>query len=247
MKVLWICGRPGSGKTTLLRALQKLRPELACFDADEVRASCVDLGYTDQARWTNIILLARLARTAAEAGRCAVVAAVTPTNNLRTLARERCGVDFHLIHMTGRARELWEGSTYAEPDNAHEIVNDSDDHLAAVASSVVGHYLSQPSRQLFIGRWQPFHDGHKTIILEALANGPVAVGVRQTCISESDPYDAHARVRMVREWAAEHGHDVEPFIMPDINSIHIGRDVGYDVVQHGEVPGVSGTALRKKM
>lgn len=99
-------------------------------------------------------------------------------------------------------------------------------------------------RQLFIGRWQPFHHGHEKIIREALKNGPVAIGVRDTEIDADNPYPADQRVRLI------HGRfpveDIEVFIMPDISSIHIGRGVGYEIVQHAEVPGVSGTELRKE-
>ena len=55
----------------------------------------------------------------------------------------------------------------------------------------------------------------------------------------SNPHPTH---KIRSEFLA---NDVEVFAMPDINSIHIGRDVGYEIVQHAAVPGVSGTELRK--
>ena len=127
-RVIWICGRPGSGKTTLLRELRKLRPELACFDAEDVRARHYPhLGYSDEERIANICTLICLACGAVKSGRDAVVAAVTPTETLRGIARRAAqvqGVAFHLIHIEGRSRPLWEGSTYEEPVGPTEVPDD---------------------------------------------------------------------------------------------------------------------------
>jgi len=99
-------------------------------------------------------------------------------------------------------------------------------------------------RQLFIGRWQPFHKGHYKIIREGLELGPVAIGVRDTPINEDNPYTVDERIREIYSWFTC-DDDVVAFPMPDIAAIHIGRGVGYQIIQHAEVPGVSGTELRK--
>lgn len=99
------------------------------------------------------------------------------------------------------------------------------------------------TRALFIGRFQPPHKGHFDIIQEALDTGVgVAIGVRDTPLNEKNPYELATRIAILE--TTFQGADVVVFGMPDIASIHIGRDVGYQIVTHDEVPGISGTHLR---
>jgi hypothetical protein len=245
--VIWIYGKPGSGKTTLLHNLKEARPEMACFDADTARATLYpQLGFSDEDRQANVRILTELAAQPARYGADAGVAAVTPTKDLREYVAHRCeqiGVNLIMVHLTGRCRKLWPGTEY-EKSREHDLEFDTRVTKELEASQIiVKTWLKRPPRQLFIGRWQPFHTGHQAIICEALEKGPVAIGIRQTEISEKDPACALERMACIRE--EFQNDDVEVFICPDINSIHIGRAVGYGIVQHAEVPGVSGTELRK--
>lgn len=80
---------------------------------------------------------------------------------------------------------------------------------------------------LFIGRWQPFHDGHKYLVDQALKNDKrVVVACRDTPISKSDPYTFEQRKEMIRR---VYGDKVEVILIPDIESVNVGRGVGYDV------------------
>jgi len=103
-------------------------------------------------------------------------------------------------------------------------------------------------RALFIGRWQPFHNGHKHIIDEALKEGEsVLIAVRDTELSESDPFTVEQRIRMIRGTYCD--QDVEVMRIPDISSVRIGRKVGYDVVRYDvpeDVAGISATQIRAK-
>lgn len=97
---------------------------------------------------------------------------------------------------------------------------------------------------MFIGRWQPFHNGHKYIIDNALARGEnVCVAIRQTETSEKDPYTVEQRAEMIRR---VYGDRVKIIVIPDIKSIDIGRNVGYDIniidpPQH--IKNISGTNI----
>ena len=246
--LFWITGRPHNGKTTLLRAMQNWRPELAAFDADVVRESLYPgLGYTAADRLCNIKILTNMAGMAVRYGGDAVVAAVSPFREHRNYARKRIaelGGRFVLIHVYGLSRELWKDTEYEEPQDANLHIDMKITSPQAAADKVISRYLLQPSRQLFIGRWQPFHKGHYSIVMDALQKGPVAIGVRQTIISMDDPIPALERVDAIRKTFED--EDVEVFVCPDINSIHIGRNVGYGIVKHQEVKGVSGTEERRK-
>ncbi len=98
---------------------------------------------------------------------------------------------------------------------------------------------------LFIGRWQPFHNGHKYLIDDALLKGKdVCIAIRDTEISEKNTYTIKQRIEMIKRVY----HDkVKIIVIPDIKSINIGRNVGYDVNRIDpplEIGKISGTNVR---
>ena len=102
---------------------------------------------------------------------------------------------------------------------------------------------------LFLGRWQPFHMGHDHIIRQALNAGKsVWVAIRDTPITEWDPYTAEERLEMIS--AHYKNDDVVVTVVPDIESVNIGRKVGYDVNRYDapeNIEGISATQIRKMM
>ncbi len=100
---------------------------------------------------------------------------------------------------------------------------------------------------LFIGRWQPFHLGHKHIIDNTLKEGKnVAIAVRDTELSEKNPYNMQQRIEMIKK---VYGNKVKVFPICDIGSINIGRKVGYDVNRIDvpkKIEEISGTKTRKE-
>ncbi len=80
---------------------------------------------------------------------------------------------------------------------------------------------------MFIGRWQPFHNGHKYLIDQALSERQsVCIAIRDTEISSQNPYTIEQRKEMIRR---VYGDRVKTVVIPDIVSINIGRKVGYAV------------------
>lgn len=106
-------------------------------------------------------------------------------------------------------------------------------------------YNSHKKYALFIGRWQPFHNGHKYLIDEALARVEnVCIAIRNTEISGSNPFTVEQRAEMLRR---VYGERVEIIVIPDIKSINIGRNVGYDVnivEPPADIGKISGTNVR---
>lgn len=98
---------------------------------------------------------------------------------------------------------------------------------------------------LFIGRWQPFHNGHKYLIDDALTRGKdVCIAIRDTEVSEENPYTVEHRTEMIRR---VYGDKVKIIVLPDIQSINIGRNVGYDVNRidpPSDIGKISGTKVR---
>jgi adenylylsulfate kinase len=106
-------------------------------------------------------------------------------------------------------------------------------------------YSAHKKYALFIGRWQPFHKGHKYIIDQALKAGKhVCIAIRDTAISKQDPYTVEQRMEML--WRV-YGDRVKVIAMPDIESVNIGRKVGYGVIRYDvpkAVTKISGTKIR---
>lgn len=102
-------------------------------------------------------------------------------------------------------------------------------------------------KALFIGRWQPFHRGHRWLIDQKLRQGiPVLIAVRDVPLDEKNPYSAEQTMEMIRRVYA--GQPVEVIAIPDIESVNYGRGVGYEVncfTPPDDVGAISGTAIRK--
>lgn len=98
---------------------------------------------------------------------------------------------------------------------------------------------------LFIGRWQPFHNGHKYIIDRAIRQRKnVCIGIRDTEISEHNPFTVEQRIEMIKR---VYGDKVRIVVIPDIESINIGRKVGYSIIRYDvprSVSKVSATKIR---
>ena len=89
---LWLTGLSGSGKSTITRALvTKLQdPGLALevLDGDEIREHlCKDLGFSKEARFTNIERIAFLAGKISKHGVLVLVPVIAPYTEARALAR----------------------------------------------------------------------------------------------------------------------------------------------------------------
>ena len=106
---------------------------------------------------------------------------------------------------------------------------------------------------LFIGRWQPFHDGHQWLIDQQLNKGNnVCIAIRDVEIDEKNPWNAAAIYDSLNDRFARQitVRRIKLVIIPDIDSINIGREVGYDIIEHTppkEVSDISGTKIRKSL
>jgi len=97
---------------------------------------------------------------------------------------------------------------------------------------------------LFIGRFSPFHNGHKYIIDSFINNGEaVCIAIRES----EEKYPVAVRAGMIK---AVYINEiikglVKVIIIPDIKQVCVGRNVGYAVVQvPQEISEISGTEIR---
>jgi cytidyltransferase-like protein len=102
---------------------------------------------------------------------------------------------------------------------------------------------------LFVGRWQPFHKGHKTLIETVLKKDkPVIIAIRDTEISKENPYSATERWTMIQNSLRQYGSLVKIVTIPDIDEICYGRDVGYEIRRidlDDKIQKISGTKIRE--
>ena len=106
---------------------------------------------------------------------------------------------------------------------------------------------------MFIGRWQPWHAGHRWLIDQQLEQGKkVLLFVRDVHKDEKNPWSAYEIMMNLTEELIDliEENKVRLMIIPDIESINFGRGVGYDVVEHvppQEVSDISATKIREQM
>lgn len=109
--------------------------------------------------------------------------------------------------------------------------------------------MEQMKSSLFVGRWQPFHKGHKALIEMVLKTGkPVVIAIRDTEISHSNPYSTQERWTIIQKSLRKYGELVKCIVIPDIDEICYGRDVGYEIRRidlDRKTESISGTKTRE--
>jgi len=84
-------------------------------------------------------------------------------------------------------------------------------------------------RSLFIGRYQPFHEGHKALIRKVLEQGKkVLIALRETEVDQANPYSFEERVAQIRKVFRDEDQ-VKIISIPDIEDVCYGRGVGWGI------------------
>jgi nicotinamide mononucleotide adenylyltransferase len=101
---------------------------------------------------------------------------------------------------------------------------------------------------LLLGRYQPWHEGHRALFDEAAKrNTQVVIGVRHTVgMSEKDPLHFHE----VKNFIQKDMPTANVMKVPNITNIVYGRDVGYKIEQvdlGADIHAISATQKRKEM
>jgi cytidyltransferase-like protein len=247
-----IMGLPGAGKTTLARALVP-RLNAVHFNADEVRQHInKDLGFSEADRIEQAGRMGWLCDRVVEAGGFAVADFVCPTPE----ARAAFGAAFTV--WCDRIKESRFEDTnrlFVAPERFDVRVSEegTPEYWAdQVAQQVRPVFDSKRPTALVIGRFQPFHDGHRRLIEESLGRvGQVCVAVRDTGGTDSkNPFGfEHVRARIehaLREY--EGMFTVVP--LPNVTHVFYGRDVGYVVEKlelGGEFEAISATEVRRRL
>ena len=250
-----IMGLPGAGKTTLAKVLA---PKLNAvhFNADEVRAQISkDLGFSEPDRIENARRMGWLCDRVVSVGCYAIADFICPTKIAR--AAFLSGGDAFIIWVD----RIKEGA-YADTNRMFEPPAVYD--LRVLAEGAPEYWAEQVLIQLrpvfnpkkptalLLGRYQPFHDGHRQLIAEGIGRvGQACIAVRDTQgADDKNPYGFEYVRSRIEHGLREYEGRFVVIPVPNITNIFYGREVGYGIEEinlDSAVEQISATEERQKL
>ena len=245
-----ICGLPGSGKTTLA---EKLVSQLnaAWFNADAVRQDIyTELGFSEQDRLTHATRMGKLCDWAKMGGNYVIADFVCPTQE----TRQAFGADFTVwVDRIQEGRYEDTNKMFEKPMNYDVRLIDGtpDEWVNKVVSKLneTEAWDNQAPTALLIGRYQPFHIGHKTLVAEAIKRtGQCCIALRDVGgMDDKNPYDFEQVKANIHAACVEFGNKIKVIEIPNIMDVFYGRGVGYNIEMielDKEIQQVSATKIR---
>lgn len=244
-----IMGLPGSGKTTLAELLVP-RLQAVWFNADAVRQEISsDLGFEESDRLEHARRMGKMCEFASKYGTFAVADFVCPTKQAREIFNPDVIIWVDRIK-EGRFEDT--NKMFQPPENADLVLREGtpqewlDKTLELLQPEM---WDNQAPTALLIGRYQPFHKGHKTLVAEAVKRtGQCCIALRDVGgIDDSNPYKFEQVKREILAACAEFGNKVKVVELPNITDVFYGRGVGYNIEQlelSKDIQEISATKIR---
>ena len=247
---LLVMGLPGSGKTTLCRVLAQ-RLNAVHFNNDEVRANLnKDLGFSVADRIEQARRMGFLCDLVVRSGGTAIGDFVCPTPDTRAAFGDAFIVWIDRI-AAGRFEDT---NRLFVPPERYDFRVEADGTPEFWAERIVRRlrpvFDPRKPTALFIGRYQPFHDGHRALVEEGLRRaGQVCIAVRDTHgLDDANPLsfeDVKARIETA---LAAHAGRFVVVALPNVSHVFYGRDVGYAIERidlDAALQGISATEARR--
>jgi broad-specificity NMP kinase len=268
-------GLPGSGKTTLAGALKKYLEEhgtisefrgdslpisgydaqVTWFNADDIRRKYNDWDFSNDGRIRQSI---RMFQFSMEAGGDYVICDfVAPLVEMRNNFKAEWTIWVDTID-AGRFDDT--NRAFVPPEVYDFRVTEQD--AEKWAEFIGEHIISNRRRPTFdwqketvqmLGRWQPWHDGHRALFERLIARtGQVVIQIRDCQGWQgSNPFAIdQVKNNIRRNLDPVYQGQYEIQVVPNITHIGYGRGVGYTMEEEkfGEdITSISGTAIRKSM
>jgi hypothetical protein len=254
-----IMGLPGSGKTYLAERLKKILQDsgktVGWLNADEVRRHFNDWDFSKEGRIRQSLRMRDLADTS-NTDYC-IVDFVAPLVEMRNNFRADWTIWMDTID-AGRYEDT--NKMFVEPElyDLRITEQDADKWSDFIAEHIIDErrrstWDNRKETVQMLGRWQPWHAGHRALFERAIAKAPQVCIMVRDCQGwqGSNPFDFYQVVRGIKR-------DLEPvyqgqftvMLVPNIVNITYGRDVGYKIEQESfdeTITSISATKIRKEM
>jgi len=254
-----VMGLPGAGKTCLTEQLveqiQASGKTISWFNADKIREAYNDWDFSREGRLRQSHRMRELSDKAPT--EYVVCDFVAPLKEMREIFQADWTVwldtiEFSAFEDTNKA--------FLAPEVYDFRITEQDAHKWS--KFIAHHILNNIRRPIFdwqketvqlLGRWQPWHSGHRALFERALAKtGQVCIMIRD-CQGwmHSNPFSiGQVKGYIHKDLSPLYQGMYEIMIVPNIVNITYGREVGYTIEQESfdtSVEQVSGTQIRKEM
>lgn len=244
-KIFWLTGLPCSGKTTIANELSK-RIYAECLDGDDLRNFMKNEDFSYDGREKHMITVAEIAYRMSKYNNV-IVSLVSPIKAIRKEIKNKypnvveifikCGIKecfkrdvkgLYKLAKEGKIRDFtgidspYEAPTTTGP-NKTTFVDTEILTVGECVDVILSRHYERDKHSLFIGRWQPLHEGHKKLF--STAKGKLLIGIRDTGVDKKNPYSVQERIDMIKKQIP----DAKYVVLPDILEVCYGRGVGYDV------------------
>jgi hypothetical protein len=275
MQKILIMGLPGSGKTYFAERLKKYLelygttlsridsdipfPNMQChvdwFNADDIRRRFNDWDFSKEGRIRQSLRMAEFATKCK--GDYVICDFVAPLPEMRHNFKADWTIWMDTID---RGRYEDTNKAFVAPDIYDFRINEQN---AEKWVSYIGEMILQNKRRptfdwrketvQMLGRWQPWHSGHRALFERALAKTSQVCIMIRDCQgwNGSNPFAIEEVKNYIRrDLDPLYQGQYEILVVPNIVNITYGRDVGYKIEQEvfdDKIHSISATKIRKEM
>lgn len=248
-KTILVFGLPGAGKTYFA---SKLAATLGIvhINNDAVRNHYNDWDFSEEGRLRQAKRMRQFADEYMRHNQSVVLDFVCPKQKYRDIIK----ADIEVYANRTPVRDFPDTTAmFEEPDYGCYIIYDSTDVKSMIRQIVsdLQEFDNTAPTALMIGRFQPFHAGHKALFEKALEkHGQVCIAVRDMPSDEKNPFDFFEVEERIKKALKKYKDKFCVIQIPNVVDVVYGRDVGWTVSKIDlpeEIEAISATKIREAM
>ena len=253
-QTILIMGLPGSGKTFLAEEIKR-HLSIEHLNGDRVREQFNDWDFSHAGRIRQARRMAELAKQSD--AEWVLIDFICPLQEMRDIVK----ADW-VVWVDTLAKSRYEDTNKMFVTPNHYDFRITEQRAEFWAKYIVDRVKSGTRRPQFswqketvqmLGRWQPWHQGHRALFERALdKTGQVCIMVRDCQGWQGSNPFAIEEVKhyITRDLEPLYQGQFEILVVPNIVNITYGRDVGYRIEQEtfdDKIHAISATKIRKEM